>query len=289
MSIIKRHLSKHNIILHKGKNLHILTTLTWNTILSLKLRLYKVLHNVHAPIVHYYAVCWNEEKMLPFVFSYYGKFVDRFFIYDNGSTDRTEEIIAAQPNAELIPFETEGFDDIVHADIKNNCWKHSRGKADYVVVCDIDEFAYNPDMKVFLNNLNKNCVSLPTPYGYSMFSKIFPEIGKGEITEQVRTGVPDEGYSKCILFDPHRIIEINYDPGAHICHPLGVVNRNADYKVLHYKNLDIEAVLRRTRINAARLSPTNREHNLGFGYLYPEERIRKEFEEGLAKSQDVIS
>ena len=287
-SILRRYCKKHNFVLRKGENISILLTLALNWVLHLKLQLYKWLHGIHRPIVHYYAVCWNEERMLPFVFDYYSKFVDKFIMYDNGSTDKSIEIINAQKNTNYVHFETDGFDDTVHAEIKNNCWKQSRGKADFVIVCDIDEFVYHPQIELFLDKLKKERISLPSPHGYSMYSETFPVLGQG-ITEQIRTGVADEGYSKCLLFDPNLIYEVNYDPGAHICHPLGIVNRNEDYKVLHYKNLDIDAVLCRTRINAARLSPANKELNLGFGYLYPEERIRKEFEEGLKNSQDVVS
>ena len=285
---MKRLANKFQLVLKRGYKLPILLSLLWNRVLMMRLKLYKWFYGIYRPIIHYYAVCWNEEKMLPFVFDYFGLFVDRFIIYDNGSTDQSIEIVNARHNAKLVHFETEGFDDTVHAQIKNNCWKRSRGKADYVIVCDIDEFAYHPDISKYLIEIANQHISIPTPVGYNMYSTTFPLYQKGDdITKLVQTGVPDDGYSKCILFDPHRVVEINYDAGAHICHPWGQIKRGGEYKVLHYKNLDIEAVLTRTRINAERLSPANREQNLGYAYLYPEERIRKEFEENLKASQIV--
>ena len=280
--------TKHHIILHKGKNWHILLTLAWNQILLLKLRIYKRLHNIHRPIVHYYAVCWNEERMLPFVFRHYDQFVDHYTFYDNYSDDSSEEIIHSHKNTSIVKFKTEGFDDVAHISIKNNCWKCSRGKADYVIVCDIDEFAFSSNLRKYLQHIHTNHVSMPNPIGFNMYSKTFPSINNAlNITDQVKTGVQDNGYSKCILFDPHRVVEINYDAGAHICHPYGQIVRGGEYKVLHYKNLDLELVLERTVINAHRLSPTNLKMNLGYAYLYPEERIRKEFEDNIEISTIV--
>ncbi len=37
--------------------------------------------------VHLYALCWNDRRMLPHFFKHYGCLVDRFCIFDNGSTD----------------------------------------------------------------------------------------------------------------------------------------------------------------------------------------------------------
>ena len=44
-------------------------------------------------IIHLHATCWNEERMLPFFFRYYDRFVDRYFIHDNQSSDGSIEIL----------------------------------------------------------------------------------------------------------------------------------------------------------------------------------------------------
>ena len=87
------------------------------------------------------------------MFQHYDTFVDKFFIYDNESTDKSADIIAANPKVKKISFQTEGFEDEIQNTIKNECWKASRGKADYVIVCDIDEFLYTPNTKAFLSHL----------------------------------------------------------------------------------------------------------------------------------------
>lgn len=290
-NLLKQYCEKHNIILHKGENLHILATLTWNWMLRMKLQLYKLPHGIHKPIVHYYAVCWNEEKMLPFMFDYYDRFVDRFAIYDNYSDDKSEDIIRSHKNAEIIKFKTEGFDDTIHNNIKNNCWKHSRGKADYVIVCDIDEFIYHKDIQQALSFLKNNKFSIVKPFGFNMYSTENPCYdSEKSITEQVKRGVRVPMFDKCILFDPHAIVEINYKPGAHECHPWGQVKlyRNEDIKLLHYKNIGLEQLLDRNRLYVSRLSKENIEKNYGAEYLKKEQLIIQEFDNNEQQATEII-
>lgn len=278
-----------HLVLQKGHNFHIIGTILWGHLLLLKLRFHKWLRGIKKPIVHYYAVCWNEEKMLPFMFRYYDSFVDHFTIYDNYSDDGSEEIIRSHKNTDVVKYSMEeGIDDKVYQRIKNNCWKKSRGKADYVIVCDIDEFLYHPDLPNVLQDCVRQRVSLPITEGYNMYSAIFPSVDESLI-QQVRKGVPDSHYSKSIIFDPHRIVEINYEAGAHKASPVGVVRRGAEpFKVLHYKNLGLDYVLDRFHVLGKRLSERNKESGLGTHYLSSDESIISEFNDNLSHCQTVI-
>lgn len=290
-NLLKRYCEKNSIILHKGDNMNILTTMAWNWVLCLRLKLYKWLHGIHHPIIHYYAVCWNEEKMLPFMFQYYERFVDHFTIYDNYSDDHSECIIHSHENAEIIKFKTEGFDDTTHNDIKNNCWKQSRGKADYVIVCDIDEFIYHKNVNQVITLLKDGRYSIVKPFGYNMYSTDYPIYDSHQfLTNKVKRGVRVPMFDKCILFDPHAIVEINYKPGAHECHPWGRVKRyqNDDIKLLHYKNIGLEQLLERNHSYAARLSKENIENNYGTEYLKKEQLIIQEFHENNLKATEII-
>lgn len=291
MSLFKLYCEKHNIVLHKGENIHILLTLTWNWVLLLKLKLHKWFHGIHHPIVHYYAVCWNEEKMLPFMFDNYGQYVDRFIIYDNYSTDKSETIINSHSNVSIIKFQTDGFNDNVHNDIKNNCWKQSRGKADFVIVCDTDEFLYHTNIHQAIKQLKDGHFSIVKPYGYNMYSTDYPAHDSHQLlTDQVKRGIRVPMFDKCILFDPHAIVEINYKPGAHECYPWGRVKkyRNEDIKLLHYKNIGLEQLLERNRVYVSRLSKENKEKGYGAEYLKKEQLITQEFKENEQKAIEII-
>jgi glycosyltransferase involved in cell wall biosynthesis len=226
--------------------------------------------------------------MLPLVFEYYDRFVDKFIIYDNYSTDGSESIIESYSNAEIRKFHSNGFNDVVQNEIKNNCWKKSRGKADFVIVCDVDEVLYHPRIMEVLSNMQKEKVSIPAIDGFNMYSDGFPTEGK-IITEQIKTGVPDAAYSKNIIFDPHRIVEIGNTPGGHTSSPLGIVEKGEIHlKLLHYKNLGGDYLLKRHRLLAERLSETNIKEGLGVHLLYPEEKVLQSFKENLNRSQPVI-
>ena len=73
---------------------------------TIRLRNLKNRKKISKPIIHCYTVCWNEERMLPFMLDYYSAFVDRFYIYDNSSTDSTSAVVKKYTNAELLPFDT---------------------------------------------------------------------------------------------------------------------------------------------------------------------------------------
>lgn len=284
--------NKYHIILKKGQNAYILWRLLWNQVLLMKLILYKWLHGIHRPIIHYYALCWNEEKMLPFMFDYYKQFVDRFTLYDNYSDDSSESIILSQPNAHIKKFSMDGeINDYIYQDIKNNCWKQSRGKADYVIVCDTDEFIYHSDIHQAITQLKCDKYSIVNPYGYNMYSTNYPVYDSQHLlTDQVKRGIRVPMFDKCILFDPHAIVEINYKPGAHECHPWGRVKkyRNEDIKLLHYKNIGLEQLLERNRAYASRLSKENTEKGYGAEYLKKEQTIIQEFNDNLQKATEII-
>lgn len=286
--MLSHFLGKHHIILQRGHSLTILLRLLLNRIQLCRLRIYKLFSGIHHPIVHYYAVCWNEERMLSFMFMHYGCFVDRFIIYDNHSDDNSEAIIHSHPNTHIIKFQTEGFNDQIHNDIKNNCWKRSRGKADFVIVCDMDEFLYHPDLQSALSEMRKNGQTIVKPLGYNMYSSDEPAKGI-PLTTQVPCGVRDQWFDKCILFDPHSIVEINYKPGAHECHPVGKViwNKN-DFKLLHYKNIGLNSVLARKKQYSSRLSQENISKGFGTQYLEEEERTIREFQENEQKATKII-
>ncbi len=254
--------------------------------MSLKLLLYKHLHRINHPIVHYYAICWNEERMLPFVFRHYDDYVTKYVFFDNESTDSSRSIILSHPNSHIEFFHTDGFDDNVHKDIKNSCWKKSRGRADYVIVCDVDEMLYHKDMQQMLAFALENHISFFQPEGWDMYSEFFPS-SDFSLTDIVTKGIRSKGYGKCIIFDPHRIVDINYEPGAHFCHPTGNVKISEDngLKVLHYKNLGLKYVMSRIMAYRERLTDKIKEEGFAVHYTYNDNQIKEEFENNLAKAE----
>ena len=290
--MLKTFSKQHHLVLQHGHNLSILIQLVVNWLSLLRLRVHKCLFGIKLPIVHYYALCWNEERILPFVLDYYGRFVDHITVYDNHSTDRSREVISSYPNTQIVEFGKDEFDDETHNNIKNNCWKKSRGKADFVVVCDMDEFIYSPDIKASLEQLKAQKITIVKPEGYDMYSEEYPSYSKGQlITDTINRGIRSKWFDKCILFDPHSVVEINYKPGAHECHPVGLINQSATtgLKLLHYKNIGMAQTLQRIRSYSQRLSKENIKKDLGTHYLEDEQNQIDTFKANLEKSVIVTS
>ena len=109
------------------------------------------------PIVHAYFLCYNESNILPHLIKYYSTFCEKIHIVDNHSTDNSREIVESFSNTEFSTFDSNGeFNDHSNKEVKNNIWKKSRGKADYVILGDTDEFLYHENMSEFLIESYKN-------------------------------------------------------------------------------------------------------------------------------------
>jgi hypothetical protein len=230
-----------------------------------------------------FAICYNEERLLPYYLRHYSQFCDRITIYDNFSTDRSREICESNPLVRVVPYDTGNqIRDDIYLQIKNNCWKNSN--ADWVIVGDIDELVFHRMLKGVLEYTDATVIA---PELFNMFSEKFPT-GEGQIWEEVTRGVP--GGAKMNLFRPSALKETNYDPGCHVCHPEGtlIVDQDPGIKTLHMKYLSLEYTLARTELSRSRLSDLNKKLGWGIHYQFPEEEIRRQFNEGLLNSKIVI-
>src|SRR6516165_10860911 len=120
-------------------------------------------------VIHLYALAWNEEVIMPYFLRYYSDFCDKIVIYDNESTDKTVEIVNSFPNTEIRSWNSNNqIDDHLYLRVKNNCYKESRGIADWVIVGDADEFLFHPNLKERLEYYKEAGITLPKVTGYDM-------------------------------------------------------------------------------------------------------------------------
>jgi glycosyltransferase involved in cell wall biosynthesis len=144
------------------------------------------------PTITVIAIAYNEERLMPFFLNYYSKFCDHIVIYDNYSTDRTEEICKSFNGCKVtvIKYETKDtLDDETYLKIKNNVYRDF--STDYCIVVDLDEFLYHDNLKKFLI-ANKD-VKVFKPQGYNMVSTVFPV---GDDITVIKSGVPEINYCK---------------------------------------------------------------------------------------------
>ena len=249
-----------------------------------KIWLTKKLKGIKKPIIHYYCVCWNEEVMLPYIFNDHADFVNHFYICDNGSSDNSLKIIENHPNASVIHYDSNNeFNVQTNTHIKNQIWKRSRGKADYVIVCDADEFLYHSDLQGFLKNTKH---SIFRAKGFDMVTETMPE---KSLVKNVKKGEFLWSQSKVIFFDPNKIVNINFVEGCHYCFPYGIVSFSKwEVKLLHYKFLTLDYLMSRVNSFRQKYSPELRKKGFGAHYYNNDERHHNRFNHLVEKGEDVI-
>jgi hypothetical protein len=219
--------------------------------------------------IHLYALCWNDADMLPFFFRHYDWLVSRYFIFDDCSTDGSLDLLHSHPNVEVKPFvrSDPGSFTLSELSISDECWKRSRGCADWVIVIDIDEHVFHPDLPALLRRYQAFGITIVPALGYQMISEEFPR-SDALLCQTCTQGAPWRRYSKLTFFDPAAITETNYGVGRHVASPIGRVIAPArdELLLLHYKYLGFErthARLRRQR-NGLRSKDTDN----GWGKMY---------------------
>ena len=224
--------------------------------------------------IHAYILCYNEEMILPFTLDYYSKYCEKIILLDNESTDRSREIASRYPNVSILSWSSNNeMNDLAHVQIKSNVYKNSRGLADWVIVCDCDEFLYGIEK---LEELKDNNNKVPHVTGYQMVSDSFPIYDEELITKKIQTGFKDSVFDKQIIFDPN--VEIRFGFGAHhfSCNE-PIKDSPTGLKLLHYKYLGVDYVHNKNMRSLSRLSNFNKQNGFGDHYQRSFEQTKLSF------------
>jgi hypothetical protein len=193
--------------------------------------------------IHLYALCWNEADILPFFFRHYDPFVSRYFIFDDRSTDGSLDWLHAHPNVEVHPFIRSDSDCFTLAEmsLSNEVWKSNRGRADWVIVTDVDEHLFHLDLTVLVTQYKAPGITIVPALGYQMLSEEFPHQSE-LLCETRRQGAVWEICSKLSLFDPNAITDVNYGEGRRGASRSGrlIAPARDELLLLHYKFLGFE-------------------------------------------------
>lgn len=237
--------------------------------------------------IHLYSCLWNEIRLLPFFFRHYDPFVEKYVFFDDGSTDGTLEYLAERPHVEVQPIVRTGDSIIdIGRKIKSECWKESRGKADLVIVCDVDEFLWHEDLRGAFCRGRKYGMTAHKPTGWNMVAETFPETD-GQIYEVVTRGMRDSQYDKLVCFKPDTFQEMIYSPGCHNVKPIGQMLAWPDlgFKLLHFKALGPDYLRERYAELNQKLMGDDRRRRLGWQYAYPEQDVERFFGPGVITEQ----
>lgn len=236
--------------------------------------------------VFHYFINWNDSYYLPFIKRHYGSFCERIIMYDNYSTDHSVEL-ASSLGMEVRQFGNPGeLHDAEYIKVKDNCWKEARGQADFVIVCDADEFLAHPQLVEKLKKYKKRGITLPRTKGFDMISEDLPIDNIFEI----KTGFRNSKFNKPIIFDPNLIEEINFNYGSHNHKPKGKISKSwGSLRLYHFRMIGGFDRLRiRHEEYLIRLSEFNRQKNFGKEYWMDEASKKKEWDSKMKKARTVI-
>jgi hypothetical protein len=240
--------------------------------------------------IHLYALCWNDRKMLDFFFRHYDPWVDRYHIFDDGSTDGTREYLARRDDVVLRDLHHGDPESFVHSAqlFNNSCWKPSAGIADWVVMTNIDEHLHHPEMATYLAEALEKGVTVVPGLGFQMITEVFPP-EHAVLWRDCRLGAPWVKMCKVGIFRPDRVTEINFDIGRHKARPEGDVRYPERDEVLnlHYKYLGVSGTQRRHEELNERLKSGDRAQGWARKYQWNEDMLLQHFEEFRSQLVDI--
>lgn len=246
----------------------------------------------------------NDEKMLPFFFRHYDKYVTRYFAYYNiYSKDKTLEILKSKKNVTIIEDDNKKMDDRYFRWVKNTLWqKYSNSdNCDWVIICDSDEFLYHENLLDLLKQYDIKGITIPKVRGYQMYCESFPiNDDKRQIYEIANKGTPSSSYNKFVVMKPYVFPEYSY--GCHFASPasykgvvkfsddLGITNaEKAHLKLFHYAMFG-ESFVEKIMGRQDGLSDFNKAYGLGVYSLDPRSKFNPkiEYEKVKKESKAVI-
>lgn len=192
---------------------------------------------------------YNEEYIIPYWLRHYEKFANRIFVGDDRSTDNTRKLLQQHPKVTLLDLGPNCHDDAYWVvNFFPLYEKYSKGKADWVIVADADEFVYHPQILDVLQEQKDYGINVIRCEGYEMISDKLPTT-KGQIYEEIKMGVPNALESKWTVHSAN--VSLRFRKGRH-----GPVfnqrnfrlNRKTGIRLLHFRHLTFDYYSERDRI-----------------------------------------
>lgn len=228
-----------------------------------------------------FVACWNEEKDVNQYLDWYQPFVDSVTVLDNHSTDRSVEL-AKERGCKIVEWGSYEYDNLALTAVKEECWKNS--DADWVIVGDMDELLYHPDLRKLLESTEFTIIQSD---GYIMISeKCIP-------WKEVKFGVKEAGKSavggKTICFRPKSIVKMNWKPGCHSCFPDGDVRTliTSEVKLLHFFLVGHKEFKEKWKRYRARECENDKILGLGCHYFMTDKEMDDLFDKNMKQSERV--
>ena len=218
--------------------------------------------------IHLYCLCWNDARLLPYFFRHYDGIVDKYFVFDNGSTDESISMLQNHGRVELTHFDVPG-DSFVDEERRLSDTVWSGSDADWAIVIDIDEHIFHPALVEYLLQCKEQNLTAIRSIGYEMVSDSFPTADE-PLVELVTIGKRSLGYDRLCLFNPSALTATNFGPGRHMAKPEGRVAwpKYPEVLLLHYKQLGTNYPIARSAELKLGLRPRDLKEGWGVHYTW---------------------
>jgi len=197
-----------------------------------------------------FVITYNCADVLPFFLRHYSEVADEISAFDDFSNDGTRELLKANPKVLLRDWPHPGCG--INEDLFLAHWQEwypkARGKFDWVMIVDPDEFIYAPALRGLLEVRVEGKVLRPR--GFNMTGDGLPKDDGRQIWEINPMGVPAPVYSKPVVFRPE--IKINWIRGKHDVEHCAEVPVNCGLKLLHYRYMGATYTAAKNAKNYAR-------------------------------------
>lgn len=243
-----------------------------------------------------YTIAYNEAHFVKNFLTAY-KNAEKIIVYDNQSTDSTVRLLLEDPRVEVREYNSGGqIRDDLYLEIKNNCWKEARGKADWVIVCDFDEivtWALPPNTFYLAFCAELSYHDLVIPFGYMVYAENMPLFQDNIILDSSIKAVYDKNSEKPCCFRPDRVKEINFNPGCHTANPVPegeplAIAHVQEFKLIHFKFINIVHYFDRLADYKKRMSEYNLKTGFGVHYTWTFEQHREIYLKGLFDAKPLF-
>jgi len=235
------------------------------------------------------ALCYNEERLLPFFLDYYSDFSNIITIIDTGSTDSSIDIIQSFDKCEIDLIQLdfpEHREDLLML-FRNHYWKRVQKKYDWVFIVDIDEYIYSPRGLTDVLHEAKAINSTIFPIkGYDMVADSLPESATN-IIDHTRRGFPVSNLDKLAVFNPNAV-DIRYNDGCHTAEPYGAIKYHpSPLFLLQYRFMGHDYFIDVTKDKAKRNKEHSNNNNLGYHYNYQQDYDLDQYNEQITSVRDL--
>lgn len=244
-------------------------------------------------------LCFNEMDILPFVRKYWERVADKVVVFDNHSTDGSIEYLKKIPYVELRHFETNGQNDIIQKQIKEQAYLEFKDQFDFIIISDMDEVFYFNNFTGALDKMiEENANVLATPI-YSLCEDNKPTPEEDKLLHQQchkfykqRMNHMDkfDDISKLSIFNCHNVDKIYMSVGQHIVQtmPLMRVMFLKDAFCLHIdKGFGADYRYNIKHKMNENLSEDNKKFGMCVEYGDSYEKMKREYENNQENSFDI--